>query len=236
MGTSRVYVFNDPRDFPIILTFVSVKTNILIDEGGNPCIADFGLLAVVSGTLGPASYTPGGTARWMSPELIDPRRFGSKDSCPTTASDCYALGMVIYETISGHIPFQDQGDMTVLVGVLRGDLPPREDLFPDGVWKMLKQCWAPHPKKRPSIENVLHRLEGGPNVSDGTKWWRLPSFFPLSRHRLSSSTTLLSTIGESSTSSEGGSQATLCEVTNSYCSAKPFDHYLILVCSNATKD
>lgn len=32
----------------------------------------------------------------MSPELLDPTHFGSKGN-PTCESDCYALGMVIYE-------------------------------------------------------------------------------------------------------------------------------------------
>ena len=35
----------------------------------------------------------------MSPELLDPPRFGS-DGRPTPESDCYALGMVIYEVSS----------------------------------------------------------------------------------------------------------------------------------------
>ena len=46
------------------------------------------------------SFTGGGTCRWMSPELLDPERFGipeSEDDRPTRQSDCYALGMVIYE-------------------------------------------------------------------------------------------------------------------------------------------
>ena len=33
----------------------------------------------------------------MSPELLDPDRFGNGDRRPTKRSDCYALGMVIYE-------------------------------------------------------------------------------------------------------------------------------------------
>ena len=33
----------------------------------------------------------------MSPELLDPDKFGANDSRPTTQSDCYALGMVVYE-------------------------------------------------------------------------------------------------------------------------------------------
>jgi serine/threonine protein kinase len=37
-----------------------------------------------------------GTIRWMSPELLDPTRFDS-DGLPSRESDCYALGMAIYE-------------------------------------------------------------------------------------------------------------------------------------------
>jgi len=46
------------------------------------------------------SFTGGGTRRWMSPELLDPERLWmpeSEGNRPTTQSDCYALGMVIYE-------------------------------------------------------------------------------------------------------------------------------------------
>ena len=46
------------------------------------------------------SFTGGGTRRWISPELTDPERFGMpelEDNRPTRQSDCYALGMVIYE-------------------------------------------------------------------------------------------------------------------------------------------
>ena len=37
-----------------------------------------------------------GTLRWMSPELLDPKRFNSNGRL-TRQSDCYALGMVVYE-------------------------------------------------------------------------------------------------------------------------------------------
>jgi len=46
------------------------------------------------------SFTGGGTRRWMSPELLDPERLEmpeSEGNRPTRQSDCYALGMVIYE-------------------------------------------------------------------------------------------------------------------------------------------
>ena len=42
--------------------------------------------------LSATTISAGGTVRWMSPELL----FG-QDTPPTRESDCYALGMVIYE-------------------------------------------------------------------------------------------------------------------------------------------
>jgi len=95
----------------------------------------------------------------MSPELIDPQGFGLKNSCPTKSSDCYALGMVIYETISGNLPFHEHTDLTVFVKVLQGVHPPRGAGFTDGLWGMLELCWVPQPNARPSIEDVLQCLE-----------------------------------------------------------------------------
>jgi len=80
----------------------------------------------------------------MSPELIDPQRFGFKNNRPTKASDCYALGMVVYETISGNLPFHKYADITVAMKVLEGEHPPRGTRFTTGLWKTLEQCWASH--------------------------------------------------------------------------------------------
>ena len=46
--------------------------------------------------LSESFVTSAGTLRWMSPELLDPKRFNSNGRL-TPESDCYALGMVVYE-------------------------------------------------------------------------------------------------------------------------------------------
>ncbi|KAF9791125.1 kinase-like domain-containing protein [Thelephora terrestris] len=136
--------------------------NILIDQTRRARLADFGLLTVISDPENPlpsSSYAPGGTARWMSPECIFPQNFGVKTSRPSKPSDCYSLGMVIYETISGNPPFHEDRDLAVFVKVLAGERPHRELGFVNSLWYMLERCWMPQPSDRPSVENVLQCLE-----------------------------------------------------------------------------
>jgi len=135
--------------------------NVLVDKAGNACLADFGLLTIISdpsNIFSSSSHAQGGTARWMGPELIDPQRFGLKDSRPTKSSDCYALGMVTYEVISGNPPFHQYGNWTVFIKVVSGERPTRGVGFTDSLWEMLELCWTPQPNDRPSIEDVLQCL------------------------------------------------------------------------------
>ena len=144
-----------------------VKANILINQNGHACLADFGLLTILSD---PTSFTAsnsliiGGTTRWMSPELLDPDQVNPEDGRPTKESDCYALGMVTYEVLSGQAPFERFREVIVIQKVIKGERPGRPEgvkgiWFTDDIWSMLNLCWAPQPKSRPSIEAILECLE-----------------------------------------------------------------------------
>ena len=104
----------------------------------------------------------------MSPELLDdPKRFGLKKSCLTKESDRYALGMVVYETLSGQIPFAKVPLPAVILKVLDGDRPARPRglrgvWFRDGIWEMLELCWKPQPHERPGLDTILQCLKGAP--------------------------------------------------------------------------
>ena len=102
----------------------------------------------------------------MSPELIAPDQFGLRKSRPTKASDCYAFGMVIYETISRRLPFHTDTDYTISMKVVRGERPSRGARFTNYMWGILGSCWTSQPYNRPSIEDVLQCLEIASNSSE----------------------------------------------------------------------
>ena len=102
----------------------------------------------------------------MSPELLDPVRFGREDGRATKESDCYALGMVILEALSGKPPFSGDGGFIVMRKVIEGERPGRPEgkekmWFTDELWDILEQCWLPQPERRPAIEAVLECLKRG---------------------------------------------------------------------------
>ena len=97
----------------------------------------------------------------MSPELLDTEIL---DRRQTTHSDCYALGMVMYEVFSGRVPFYQYPRLAIPGKVIGGSRPerPQEEegvWFTDDVWEVLRRCWAPQPVNRPRIKDVLQDLE-----------------------------------------------------------------------------
>ena len=100
----------------------------------------------------------------MSPELFAPEKFGLVHSRQTERSDCYAFGMVIYEVLSGELPFFSDVDILVIAKVLEGVRPERPQglegmWFTDDIWNVLEHCWKPVPGNRPSVPEVLRSLK-----------------------------------------------------------------------------
>ncbi|KAF9641991.1 kinase-like protein, partial [Thelephora ganbajun] len=153
--------------------------NILIDRDRRACIADFSLTTITgvgaqtdsassqaslfsNDTLAP--FTSGGTYRWMSPELLNPEDFGTPDSeagRPSRQSDCYALGMVIYEVLCGHRPYTEIGRLDeVVIAIAEGERPekPGEAArlgFSNELWTSVEQCWRGNRDERPKVEDIL---------------------------------------------------------------------------------
>ena len=178
MGISMGYV-SEPWSYPRACNLPGPKANIMVDNNGHACLGGFGLLTIVSdrSVVAPSAMT-GGTIRWMSPERFDPDRFGLKGSHPTKESDCYALGMVIYEVLSGQTPYALCNQLVVVQKILDGERPARPHgvcgvWFTVGLWEVLELCWKPRPGDRPGLDAVLQCLQDTtrpsmpPDVDDG---------------------------------------------------------------------
>ena len=108
----------------------------------------------------------------MSPERFrfDP----NEDGRPTKESDCYALGMVIFEVLSGNVPFARSPDILVVYKVIGGERPERPrgakgTWFTDDVWEMLQACWSSRPEDRPNVEVILEHLARAPVGKHGSR-------------------------------------------------------------------
>jgi len=113
----------------------------------------------------------------MSPELLNSKIFGLNLIRKTKSSDSYALGMVIYEVLSGQVPFFQHHGYIAVRKVLDGERPERPQgarrgWFTDDVWRILEHCWQPKPTDRPSVKVVLFRWECLEEVSGS---WTPPS-------------------------------------------------------------
>ncbi|MCP4361366.1 MAG: protein kinase [Chloroflexi bacterium] len=82
--------------------------NILLDTHDNAYLGDFGFAKIIGVDLQTRSGLTPGTPIYMAPEQID-------GSPATVAADIYALGVILYEMLTGLIPYEDDSLMTVIL-------------------------------------------------------------------------------------------------------------------------
>lgn len=119
-------------------------SNILFDQRGNPYLADFGIAGLTQATSDITGEGTIGTPAYMSPEQIMGDNVGPQ-------TDLYALGTVIYEIITGRIPFDTENISSLVYKVVSEPPPPasifRSDL-PPAVSDVLAQALAKDPARR----------------------------------------------------------------------------------------
>ncbi|MEZ6112477.1 MAG: serine/threonine-protein kinase [Pirellulaceae bacterium] len=119
--------------------------NILVDEQGTPHVADFGL-AVVAEKQWHSPAGKAGTAPYMSPEQVQ-GDFKQVDG----RADIWALGVVLYELLTGQKPFRGQTTMQLFQDILHGDPQPPRQLspnVPNEVDRACRKCLGKSPDER----------------------------------------------------------------------------------------
>ncbi|MCL4265256.1 MAG: serine/threonine protein kinase [Anaerolineae bacterium] len=83
--------------------------NVLLDLLGEPTLTDFGIARLIGDQQPqPASTVPLGTAAYMAPEQVRGEEADHR-------SDIYALGIILYEMLSGDPPFHDESTYQVMI-------------------------------------------------------------------------------------------------------------------------
>ena len=138
--------------------------NILVDKRGHPYLGDFGLVTA-PGELSPVTTGEYGSLHYVAPEQIRGERPGPR-------SDVYALGAVLYECLTGAVPYPREFEAAVLHAHVR-EPPPRPSAahpgLPGAIDGVIARAMAKEPELRhdsaaaliSEAEKALARAEEG---------------------------------------------------------------------------
>jgi eukaryotic-like serine/threonine-protein kinase len=118
--------------------------NILIDSRGRAYLTDFGVAVVEEDLL--RDITAAGTLPYMTPEQLG-EGFGPVDH----RADLWALGVVLYELLTGRRPFQAATPIGLREQILQDNPSPPRSIVPDvpeGLQRVCLRCLAKRPDDR----------------------------------------------------------------------------------------
>jgi serine/threonine protein kinase len=106
-----------------------------------------------------------GTLHYMSPEQLEGKHVDGR-------SDVFAFGVVLYEMLSGHRPFEGKSHASLIGAILEQDPPPITSLQPQArplLAELVSRCLAKDPDGRwQSMRDLVRQLELIADRSDAT--------------------------------------------------------------------
>uniref|UniRef100_A0A674K4B2 Mitogen-activated protein kinase kinase kinase n=1 Tax=Terrapene triunguis TaxID=2587831 RepID=A0A674K4B2_9SAUR len=112
-------------------------------------ITDFGLAREWHRTT---KMSAAGTYAWMAPEVI-------KSSVFSKGSDIWSYGVLLWELLTGEVPYRGIDGLAVAYGVAVNKLTlPIPSTCPEPFAKLMKECWEQDPHIRPSFALILEQL------------------------------------------------------------------------------
>jgi serine/threonine protein kinase len=127
--------------------------NILLTEGGNPKISDFGLSRVLEQDIENKTLTKFGPIRWMAPESLAKQVYSKK-------SDVWMFGILVYEIVARCEPHTDKNPKEVAVLIRDQGLTPKiPDKCLPKLRDLMEMCWRLEPEHRPGFEILCPFLD-----------------------------------------------------------------------------
>ncbi|XP_061547628.1 mitogen-activated protein kinase kinase kinase 13 isoform X2 [Phycodurus eques] len=125
--------------------------NVLVTHNDSVKISDFGTSKELSDKSTKMSFA--GTVAWMAPEVIRNEPVSEK-------VDIWSFGVVLWELLTGEIPYKDVDSSAIIWGVGSNSLHlPVPSTCPDGFKILMKQTWQGKPRNRPSFRQILLHLD-----------------------------------------------------------------------------
>ncbi|XP_036691023.1 mitogen-activated protein kinase kinase kinase 10 isoform X2 [Balaenoptera musculus] len=113
-------------------------------------ITDFGLAREWHKTT---KMSAAGTYAWMAPEVIRLSLFSK-------SSDVWSFGVLLWELLTGEVPYREIDALAVAYGVAMNKLTlPIPSTCPEPFARLLEECWDPDPHGRPDFGSILKQLE-----------------------------------------------------------------------------
>src|SRR5512142_1187734 len=134
--------------------------NIMFDELGQAIVMDFGIAKAQSGARLTGTGMSIGTPHYMSPEQARAQNLDGK-------SDIYSLGVVAYQCLCGHVPFDGEDSFSIGYKHIMEELPlpPLENADQRELFGVVQKMMAKKPEDRyQTADEAVHALEllGGP--------------------------------------------------------------------------
>ena len=97
--------------------------NILMDNEGNVKITDFGIAMALSATSYTQTNSVLGTVHYLSPEQ-------ARGGTANKKSDIYSLGIVMFELLTGRLPFSGESAVSIALKHLQSETPSLREIVP----------------------------------------------------------------------------------------------------------
>lgn len=126
--------------------------NVLLDEKWNCRICDFGITIFSSANQKKAGEEALGTVYWSAPEVLS-------GGSHTVASDCYSIGILLWEIFHRRLPFDGRDPLSVAFEVVNnGTRPLLDPKLPHQMSELIVACWNQDPTKRPTVQDMVDSL------------------------------------------------------------------------------